>query len=79
VAVSPAANDNVSGVAVVIEIAERLRSLSRPDVCCAFFGAEESGLDGSQWFVSQHIDGAAPRAGCLATFVNLDNVGGPEE
>ncbi|MBC6430046.1 M28 family peptidase [Nostoc sp. HG1] len=64
VALSPGADDNASGVAVVLEIARLLRSRPTPRTLqLAFFDQEEAGLLGSQAFVSktarlQNLSGA---------------------
>ncbi|MCL6754221.1 M28 family peptidase [Nostoc sp. CCCryo 231-06] len=64
VASSPGADDNASGVAVVLEIARLLGSRSTPRTLqLAFFDQEEAGLLGSQAFVSktarlQNLSGA---------------------
>src|SRR6185437_2506258 len=51
----PGANDNGSGSAVVLELAHELASRpgeARPETLrFALFGAEELGLDGSQYYV----------------------------
>jgi Iap family predicted aminopeptidase len=74
VTVSPGANDNASGSAVVLELARTLAGAG--DHCFALFGAEENGLDGSQTFVALlSVPGtglARPRA-----MLNFDFVGGP--
>ncbi|MDZ8089175.1 MAG: M28 family peptidase [Nostoc sp. DedQUE12b] len=54
VASSPGADDNASGVAVVLEVARLLGSRSTPRTLqLAFFDQEEAGLLGSQAFVSK--------------------------
>jgi len=54
VAFSPGADDNASGVAVVLEVARLLGSRSTPRTLqLAFFDKEEAGLLGSQAFVSK--------------------------
>ncbi|MEH2084113.1 MAG: M28 family peptidase [Nostoc sp.] len=54
VALSPGADDNASGVAVVLEIARLLGSRPTPRTLqLAFFDKEEAGLLGSQAFVSK--------------------------
>ncbi|MEH1840737.1 MAG: M28 family peptidase [Nostoc sp.] len=64
VALSPGADDNASGVAVVLEVARLLGSRSTPRTLqLAFFDKEEAGLLGSQAFVSktarlQNLSGA---------------------
>ncbi|MFM6152577.1 MAG: M28 family peptidase, partial [Sphaerospermopsis kisseleviana] len=51
---SPGADDNATGVAVVLEIARLFSSISTPKTLqLAFFDQEETGLLGSKAFVSQ--------------------------
>ena len=52
----PGANDNASGVAVVLEVA---RARIAPGLCVVMFGAEELGLWGSRAYVEQHALDAA--------------------
>jgi len=54
VTVSPGANDNASGTAVVLEVA-RVNPI--PGLCVVLFGAEELGLFGSQSYVAEHLAG----------------------
>lgn len=54
VTVSPGANDNASGTAVVLEVA---RVNPVPGLCVVLFGAEELGLFGSQNYVAEHLAG----------------------
>lgn len=72
----PGADDNASGVALVLEVAGALRrnaqQLRRP-VVVAFFGAEEIGLIGSKRFVR---DGPIDSAH-IAAMVNIDMIGRP--
>ncbi len=72
----PGANDNGSGSAVVLELAHELAQRSAADrplsVRFAWFGAEELGLDGSQYYV-QHLSDADRQS--LRADVNLDMVG----
>jgi aminopeptidase YwaD len=50
----PGANDNASGTAVALEIARVLAAHGDTDgVCITLFGAEEAGLLGSEYYVSQ--------------------------
>lgn len=68
-------NDNGSGSAVILEVAEQLRGL-RPSnrVRFVWWGAEELGLLGSRRYVSR-LSQAARRAHAL--YINLDMVGSP--
>jgi aminopeptidase YwaD len=72
----PGANDNGSGVAVVLELARELAQRSpaeRPlTVRFALFGAEELGLYGSRYYVQNLSD--AERQAIVAN-INLDMVG----
>lgn len=54
--VVPGANDNLSGVAVLIAIGEALaeRSLRGTDVMLVSTGAEEAGLEGARGFFARH-------------------------
>jgi len=54
VTVSPGANDNASGTAVVLEVA---RTNPVEGLCIVLFGAEELGLYGSQNYVAHHLAG----------------------
>jgi len=70
----PGANDNGSGSAVVMEMAEafaKLRTKPKRSVVFALFGGEESGLKGSYYFVD-NVPG--PFSGVDAMF-NFDMVG----
>jgi aminopeptidase Y len=69
----PGINDNASGVAALLETAERLRD--RPGLRLGFWGAEELGLYGSRRYVRE-LDRGERRA--LAAYVNLDMVGSPK-
>ena len=69
----PGADDNASGVAVLLECARRLREQEPPahSVVVIAFGGEESGLLGSAHYVEHPV---LPLAECTA-MVNLDTVG----
>jgi hypothetical protein len=70
----PGANDNASGVAVVMAVAEVLaRFESRPQktVAFVFFGAEEQGVRGSEFYL-EHLPSALKNVKAL---INLDGVG----
>lgn len=73
VAAGPGANDNASGTSVALEIARVLAAHGETDgVCIAFFGAEEAGLLGSEYYVSQLS--AGQRAAMLG-ILNFDMLG----
>jgi len=74
----PSANDNASGVAVLIAVAEALARL-KPElpfsVLFAFFGAEEQGVRGSEFFLNNLPIEKTKILFCL----NLDGVGRGEK
>jgi alkaline phosphatase isozyme conversion protein len=54
VKVGKGADDNASGVGVILEVAERLRAQETPyTIRFLLFGAEEAGMQGSKYYVSQ--------------------------
>lgn len=71
---APGANDNATGVAVVLELARRLRANPLPDtrVVLVFPGGEEAGSTGMRAWLRRYGTGLDPRT-TLA--VNLDAVG----
>ncbi len=70
---SPGANDNASGVAVVLDLAGRLRThpLQHTEVWLAFTGCEEVGAYGMAAFLDAH----AGQLGKEAVYIALDQVG----
>ena len=71
-AIHPGADDNASGTAVLLELAERLASNPPPrSVLCIAFNAEERGLLGSAYYVRHPV---LPLDSALAMF-NFDMVG----
>lgn len=72
--IHPGADDNASGVAVLLELARTLAAAGAPERTILFvaFSGEEAGLQGSKWFVA-HPRGV-PLEGIRAV-VNLDTVG----
>lgn len=71
---APGALDNASGVGVLLELAKTLGNKSHHETYqLIFFGAEEAGLVGSEYYVSQ-ADLSAIR-----WMINLDMVGTPLE
>jgi Zn-dependent M28 family amino/carboxypeptidase len=72
---TPGAQDNASGVAVLLELARTLPKLDLPfRLRFVFFGAEELGLLGSRAYVRLHREDLR---NCLFLF-NLDSIGGKE-
>jgi Zn-dependent M28 family amino/carboxypeptidase len=72
----PGADDNGSGTAIILamvrELVKRRAEIHRP-IIVVFFGAEETGLDGSEAFVRNWRFGDRP----IHTMVNIDMVGRP--
>lgn len=73
----PGADDNASGVAALLEIAEALRGIEgrERDVLFVAFGAEEYGLHGSKALVDANV--IDPTA--IVAMINLDMVGRLEQ
>ncbi|PYZ98758.1 aminopeptidase [Alteribacter lacisalsi] len=70
---SPGASDNASGTAVVLELARILKAFpTEKEVRFVFVGAEEIGLIGSRYYVSQLSEDEIARS---AANFNLDMVG----
>ena len=70
---SPGASDNASGTAVVLELARALKDVTTTkEIRFLFFGAEEIGLVGSEYYVSTLAKKEIKRS--IAMF-NLDMVG----
>jgi putative aminopeptidase FrvX len=76
-AVVPGANDNLSGVAVLVELAQALRSrpVSGVRVLLVSTGSEESFMEGMRGFARRHF-GSLPKE--TTEVVCLDSVGSPE-
>ena len=74
--VSPGANDNASGVAALVLLAERLRDEPPPGVRVLLVscGAEEALQEGIRGFVARHAVELDPRT---TSFLNLETVGSP--
>jgi len=72
----PGINDNGSGTAAILETAEEMaeRAETRNAVRFAFWGAEESGLIGSQFYVDSLSKRQQKR---IALYLNFDMVGSP--
>ena len=75
VAFGPGINDNASGSAVVLEVAERLaKQRTRNRLRFIWWGAEEQGLLGSRHYVGRLSQTARAR---IALYLNFDMVGSP--
>jgi Zn-dependent M28 family amino/carboxypeptidase len=74
----PGINDNGSGSAAILEVA-RLMAKSRPlnTVRFAFWGAEEFGLFGSQFYVDDLAANAPEELERIALYLNFDMIGSP--
>ena len=72
--IHPGADDNASGVAVLIELARTLAAAGAPPRTIVFvaFSGEESGLNGSKYYVANPVP--VPLAG-IRSVLNLDTVG----
>jgi hypothetical protein len=72
----PGANDNLSGAAALLALAEQLRERPLPGlrVLLVSCGAEETLQDGVRAFLARHRHELAAQGTC---FVNLDTVGSP--
>lgn len=70
---SPGANDNASGVAAVLTIAEQITAYGLPfELRVVFFGSEELGLFGSQYYLNSLTPAEAAR---VAFMINVDTLG----
>jgi hypothetical protein len=70
---SPGANDNASGVAVTLALAQQLRKnpLAQTEVCLALTGCEEVGAYGMAAYLQAH----AGQLGAETVYIILDQVG----
>jgi hypothetical protein len=76
--VVPGANDNLSGVAVLLEVARRLQDAPPPEgvrVILLSAGAEECNQEGMLAFARRHFGRLSPES---TSFLCLDTVGSPE-
>jgi alkaline phosphatase isozyme conversion protein len=66
------ADDNASGVGVMLEVAERLMHFKiEYDIVFVAFGAEEAGLRGSNYYVSQMSEADVARSIAMVNFDSL--------
>jgi hypothetical protein len=71
----PGANDNLTAVAVLVALAERLKDIEGLRVILLSAGAEESLQEGIRGYADRHFDGFDRDK---TWFLNLDSVGSPE-
>lgn len=75
VAEGPGINDNGTGSAAILEIAEQMQKVNpRNKVRFALWGAEESGLVGARHYVSELSEDAVDD---IALYLNFDMIGSP--
>jgi Zn-dependent M28 family amino/carboxypeptidase len=75
VSAGPGINDNGSGSAAILDIAEAMRKVEPVNtVRFAWWGAEESGLVGSTFYVNSLTD---DELGDIALYLNFDMIGSP--
>ncbi len=75
VAAGPGINDNGSGSAAILEVAEQMAKVNpRNRVRFAWWGAEESGLVGSNYYVANLT---AEERNDIALYLNFDMIGSP--
>ena len=75
VSAGPGINDNGSGSAAILEVAEQMEKVKPWNtVRFAWWGAEESGLVGSTFYVNSLSDAELDR---IALYLNFDMVGSP--
>jgi Zn-dependent M28 family amino/carboxypeptidase len=79
VAEGPGINDNGSGSASILEIAEQMAKVKKPTnkVRFAWWGAEEAGLLGSMHYVEDLRVNNRDALGDIALYLNFDMVGSP--
>jgi Zn-dependent M28 family amino/carboxypeptidase len=75
----PGINDNGTGSAALLEIAEQLTKFKRLNntIRFAWWGAEESGLVGSTYYVNDLVNNDPAGLDAIATYLNFDMIGSP--
>jgi Zn-dependent M28 family amino/carboxypeptidase len=76
----PGINDNGSGSAAILEVAEQLAHVKAPmpnKVRFAWWGAEEGGLVGSTVYVNDLVANAPDELDAIAAYLNFDMVASP--
>ncbi len=78
VAAGPGINDNGSGSAALLEVAEQLQKVKTTNkLRFAWWGAEEGGLVGSTHYVTDLVANAPAELAKLEMYLNFDMVGSP--
>ncbi len=78
VSAGPGINDNGSGSATILEIAEQMAKVEPTNkVRFALWGAEESGLVGSHHYVDDLKANNSAELGRIALYLNFDMIGSP--
>ncbi|MDO5498447.1 MAG: M28 family metallopeptidase [Propionibacteriaceae bacterium] len=75
----PGINDNASGSAAILEVAVQLARVNKVNnkVRFAWWGAEELGLLGSNYYVNDLVENNPAQLRKIATYLNFDMVGSP--
>ncbi len=78
VSAGPGINDNGSGSATILEVAEQMAKVEPTNkVRFALWGAEESGLVGSHHYVDDLVANDAAELERIALYLNFDMIGSP--
>jgi Zn-dependent M28 family amino/carboxypeptidase len=78
VSAGPGINDNGSGSATILEVAEQMAKVEPTNkVRFALWGAEESGLVGSHHYVDDLVANDADELDRIALYLNFDMIGSP--
>jgi Zn-dependent M28 family amino/carboxypeptidase len=75
----PGINDNGTGTSALLEIAKQLRKFKHLNntIRFAWWGAEESGLVGSTYYVNNLVENDPEGLDAIATYLNFDMIGSP--
>jgi Zn-dependent M28 family amino/carboxypeptidase len=78
VSAGPGINDNGSGSATILEVAEQMAKVEPTNkVRFVLWGAEESGLVGSEHYVADLVDNDTDELDRIALYLNFDMIGSP--
>jgi Zn-dependent M28 family amino/carboxypeptidase len=75
----PGINDNGSGSATILTVAQQMAKMPAPrnTIRFAWWGAEEEGLVGSTYYVNQLKQQSPDELNRIATYLNFDMIGSP--